>query len=138
MGWTDISIGRVGRRGINGSKDTYMFKRKCSTFSKWLYHLHFHWPCMRSPIFEIFSIMSLCCQLSLTPPFSVRSQHLYKWLPRPSARASAPALPLSLLRTRNTQASASALACPSVWNKLPLTVITAWSFVFTQILLVSN
>lgn len=47
LGWTDVSIGRVGRRGINGSQDTYMFKRKCSTFSKWLYHLHSHWPCMR-------------------------------------------------------------------------------------------
>lgn len=22
-------------------------KRKCSTFSKWLYHPHSHWPCMR-------------------------------------------------------------------------------------------
>lgn len=60
LGWTDVFIGWVGRRGINGSQDTYMFKRKCSkkkenaqkkrkcsNFSKWLYHPHSHWPCTR-------------------------------------------------------------------------------------------
>lgn len=34
LGWTDVFIGWVGRRGINGSQDTYMFKRKCSKKKK--------------------------------------------------------------------------------------------------------
>ena len=61
LGWTDVFIGRVGRRGIKGSQDTYMFKRKCSTFCKWLYHLHSHWPCMSDSVSLICLPINIYC-----------------------------------------------------------------------------